>query len=559
MLREIYIKNIALIDELRIPFSKGFNVLSGETGAGKSIIIDSMGLICGLRAERELISTGSESAYVEALFDTVGTASEVLVPFLSELGIEPEDGSIIISRELHQNGRSICRINGRLQTLTSLRSVALCLLNIHGQNQLGEVLDSKNHLSIIDSYGNTEIEAVKQNVSKLFIEYTSVKKKIDSIKISEAERARMLDMYSYQVKEIENAKLAIGEEDELKKRRDEMLNSQKIADALNRAYSALSENAMSWLMESINALNDASKYSDRATSILNTVSDAYYTIEDQSFELAKLKDGLTYSEAELEEIEDRRHLINSLLRKYGGTSEAVLEYYEEISEKLYELENSEVQLEELNIELNKKEKQLKAESDKLSALRKKYAEVFSNSVASELTELGMSNAKVSTEFREKAFSKDGTDDMEFLISVNRGEPLKPLAKVVSGGEASRIMLAIKVISAAQDGIGTLIFDEIDAGISGKIALVVAKKMARLASIRQVVCVTHLSQLASMADTNFFIEKTSDEAKTRTSVKVLDSQETENEVARLAGGSITAHAIEHARELISEAREYKKTL
>lgn len=554
MLRELFIRNIALIDELRINFEEGFNVLSGETGAGKSIIIDSVGLICGNRGGRELISTGSEAAYVEALFDMTDSLS----PLFGELGIPEEaDGSVIISRELHANGRSTCRINGRLQPISALKDIASKLINIHGQNQLGEVLNENNHINILDQFAGADAFKLKEQISDEYKKYRDIKKQIDAMRMSEAERARELDMLSFQCAEIEKAKLRSGEDDELRTRRNELLNSEKISNALEKAYGNLSENALSSLNSAMRALEEASEYSEAAAKIYSAVSDAYYTLEDQSFELSKLRSSNYFSEDELNEIEERRHLINSLSRKYGGSVDAVIEYFETISSRLYDLENSDAKIGELEKTFKEAEKRLKSLSASLNKVRKEAAKEFSARVVQELSELGMSSAKFSVVFTEKAYSPNGTDEIRFEITVNRGEPLKSLAKVVSGGEASRILLAIKAISAERDGIGTLIFDEIDAGISGRIAQVVAVKIAGISKIRQVIAVTHLSQIAAIADSNFFIEKMSDENQTKTSVRRLCEEEKAEEVARLAGGAITEHALEHARELIELAKEVKK--
>ncbi|MBP3940300.1 MAG: DNA repair protein RecN [Christensenellaceae bacterium] len=557
MLRELTIKNIALIEELCISFDDGFNVLSGETGAGKSIIIDAMGLICGERGGRELITHGAESAYVEALFDM----SEALISVFRELGIDFDEaeGTVIVSRELHASGKNTCRVNGRLQTLQNLRRITTKLINIHGQNQLGEVLNENNHIAILDQVGGSDIAAAKEKTAALYADYSEVKKQLDSMRLSEAERARILDMLRYQCREIEQAKLRPGEDDEIRSRREELLNAEKIAGLLDKAYYGLSDSALSSLGTAMRALEAASEYSEKAGEIYSAIADAYYTLEDQSFELAKLKDGCNYSEEELMELEDRRHVINALCRKYGGSVEMVLKYYEESAERLVDLENAEDRIEELEHRLAGIEKKLSAACSVLTELRKKAAEAFSKEVVSELSDLGMANAQFRANFSKENYSANGADEVFFEITVNKGEPLKPLAKVVSGGEASRIMLAIKTISAEKDGIGTLIFDEIDAGISGKIAQVVAKKIAKIASIRQVICVTHLAQLAAMADANFFIEKSSDDVRTKTSIRRLDSEGVENEVARLAGGLISGSAINHAKELISEAQSEKRKL
>lgn len=552
MLRELYIRNIALISELRLSFKEGFNVLSGETGAGKSIIVDSIGLISGDRGGRELISTGSETAYVEALFDM----SEALIPYFEENGI-PSDDSVIITRELNEGGRSVCRVNGRMQTLQSTQFIANALINIYGQNQLGEILDRHNHIELLDQFGGEETKSLRDKVSKVYEEYTGIKKEIERLNISESERARMLDMYSFQAKEIEDAGLKEGEDEELRKRSQELTNAEKIATYVNNAYDSLSDKALTYLGNAVSALESASRYSERAEGIYQAVQDAYYVLEDQGFELARLKDGMYFSEDELNEIEERRHLVNSLMRKYGGSVEEVLRYYGGIKGKLTELENASDNLEILKDRLKKAEKKLEDASQELRKARMRYAVGFENEVVRQLRDLGMENSVFDVRFTEKGYSKDGTDDIEFMITVNRGEPLKPLVKVVSGGEASRIMLALKTISAEKDGIDTLIFDEIDTGISGRMAVTVAEKIASISRVRQVICVTHLPQIAAMADTNFFIEKLSSEEKTWTTVRELSGEEKEEEVARLSGGSVTVNALEHARELIAEADKKKK--
>jgi len=550
MLRELTIKNIALIDDLTVSFERGMNVLTGETGAGKSIVVDSVSLILGGRGDRELIRAGCDRAYVEAVIEEAQAA----FPVLEELGIECEE-QLILTRELGE--KNICRVNGRAQSLAALRQITASLVNLHGQNQLAEVFDEKNHLTLLDAFAGECAEKAAANVRESYAAYAAQKKALEELTIGEAERARMIDLYAFQCDEIDRVAPKEGEEEELVREKHAMLNAEKIAQSLNLAYENLSDGALGSAARARRALEEISAYDADYAKLAASIADAYYTLEDASYELGEKKNRVVYDEAELNRIEDRLAQLSSLNRKYGGTIANVLAYYDEIAQKLAVLQHSDESRAKLTNALNQTQKTLEAACEALSRERKSAAKEFEKRVTEQLADLGMSEARFLTEFSKKALAKDGYDQVRFLISVNRGEPERALAKVVSGGEAARIMLALKTISAERDGIGTVIFDEIDAGIGGRMANVVAKKLARIAGVRQVICVSHLSQIAAWADANFLIEKHVEDDRTKTFIHRLDEARILAELARLSGGLETDSALAHAKEMRETAWSYRK--
>lgn len=558
MLQELNIKNIALIRELSVSFGEGLNVLSGETGAGKSIIVDSVSLILGARADKELIKHGEDKAYAEALVSLPDSAP--FFDFLQEHGIEAE-GDIIVSRELSTTGKNVCRINGRMVPLTVLREVMARLINLHGQDASREVMVASNQLGMLDSFIGQEADELLNRVGQDFSHYNSIKKQLDVLNSQSADKLRTLDMLSYQIKEIEEAALLPNEEDELTASRNIMQNAEKIAENLYAAHEDINGGGgvMERLHDALNKLQAACEVDESLSDALNVLTDAYYNIEDAADTISKKADGMTFSPEELERTEDRIAKIRSLKRKYGADEQAVLDYLEEIKAKFDELNNMEYRVDELEKSLKKAKNALDKSCAELTAARKKGADRLSELIDAELRELGMSAARFSVELLPVKPSKTGCDDAEFFVSLNVGEPPKPLVKVASGGEASRIMLAFKGIMATRQEVGTLIFDEIDTGISGRMATVVAQKMAKIARERQVICVSHLPQIAAMADDNFLIEKSVDDRGSKTELKKLDARLKSEEVARLTGGDATQTALAHAGELIAQCDEFKKNL
>lgn len=559
MILELYIKNIAIIGELRVRFGDGFNVLSGETGAGKSIIVDSMNLILGSRGDRELIKFGEQSAYVEAQFSCDPNHQE-LMEAMQEYGIEPEE-ELIISRELSASGKNICRIGGRLVSLSVLREIASHLVNIYGQNQQQQLLDDKSHLALIDAFADEETAQLRGQVAGAFAQYAQTRAKLSSLQKDAAEKARMLDLLKYQIDEIERASLKNGEEEELSAEKTKMLHAEKIAQNLNEAKDALSgsEGAVSQLYAAIHALQAIASLDERYEKLAGGLNDAYYAIEEASYDIGALAEDVLFDEGRLTVLEERLAAISSLKRKYGGSIEEILAFLEKAQQDYEELEHSEIRMAELEKQLEREEGALALLSDRLTAQRKASGEKLTAQIARELGDLGMNGAKIACDFRKKDYSANGCDELSLMVSLNPGQPLRHLSKVASGGEVSRIMLAIKSIVAQREAIGTMIFDEIDTGISGRMAQMVAQKIAKISSARQVICVTHLSQLAAMGDRNFFIEKVQKDGQTYTTLRQLQGDEIAEEIARLSGGIHSDAAIAHGRELLANAKEIKKQI
>lgn len=561
MLSRLIIKNIALIDMLEVQFSDGLNVLSGETGAGKSIIIDSVNLVLGERADRELIRTGAQTAVVEAWFSDARGVEDILVDQQIEAGEE-----LVLSRELSSTGRNICRVNGTLVSLAVLKSLSDRLVDVHGQHEHQSLLNEKNHILLLDGFGDTIKEALA-DVEKAYDAYASVVKKQKMLFGNEGDRERRIDILKFQISEIKLANIAEGEEDELLAQRNRLNAAEKIMEALAATYALLYEaepiNALSALKEASRRLQGISDVDIRYGDMADKVDDVFYSLEEVAFAVrGDMSEGFFDPDA-LERIEDRLALIGSLKRKYADplTSGAFVRSAEQ---ELAELEDSEALLKELSQKAQQLKQQMYDRSVRLSERRRDAAKHLEQLVVRQLNDLGMSAASFEVVFESMpdinnaAYSRNGFDVVEFHISTNRGEPVKPLKKVASGGEVSRIMLAIKNIAADKGGIPTMIFDEIDTGISGRIAQVVAEKLQSISRGRQVVCVTHLPHIASMADTHFLISKHSDETSTRTSLSALGQPERVREIARLTGGESDV-SLAHACEMIERASTFKTTI
>ena len=452
MILELYIKNIAIIGELRVNFGAGFNVLSGETGAGKSIIVDSVNLILGSRGDRELIKYGEKSAYVEALI-SLEHQGDALLALLREYGIEPE-GQLILSRELSASGKNICRIDGRLVSLAVLREIASHLVNIYGQNQQQQLLDDKSHLALIDAFAAESLLGLRQAVAEAYAKFAKTRKMVEELKKNAAEKERALDFLKYQIAEIQRAALKPGEEEELLLEKARIQNAEKIALNLSEAKEALSgaEGAVPRLYAAVHALLGIAKLDVRYEKLANTLNDTYYSVEEASYDLSSLCEDVLFDEDRLEEVEDRLAVISALKRKYGGSCEEVLEFLENAQQQLEQLEHSEVRLEELEAQLKKQESELDTLCSRLTQQRKSCGEKLTEQISKELEDLGMPGAKIQCEFREKGYSENGRDEVSLLASLNPGQPLRHLSKVASGGEISRIMLAIKSIAAKKEEI-----------------------------------------------------------------------------------------------------------
>ena len=561
MLNRLIIKNIALIDALEVEFTDGMNVLSGETGAGKSIIIDSVNLVLGERADRDMIRTGAQSASVEAWFSDVHGVSDIL----DEQQIEA-DGELALSRELSASGRNVCRVNGTLVTLTVLKALSDRLVDVHGQHEHQSLLSEKNHIAMLDSFDKSIAKAAA-DVAEAYNAYISVQKRIKSLFGSEGDRERRIDMLKFQINELKQANIAEGEEDELILQRGRLNAAERIMETLTAAYDALYDaepiNVLSALKDTSRRLSGISDVDPCYANMAAKVDEAYYTLEEVASAVRSEMNEELFDPDALERIEDRLAMISALKRKYGDAL-VTGAYFHGVEQELADLMDSEALLKELSAKALSLKDQLYNRSVQLSELRRSVAKRFEKLVTQQLQELGMGGACFEVWFAPlpgiegSVFSTSGIDTVEFYISANRGESLKPLRKVASGGEVSRIMLALKTIAADKGGIPTMIFDEIDTGISGRIAQVVAEKLAGISRGRQVICVTHLPQIASMADRHFLITKHSNETSTFTSLNALKDAERTREIARLTGGD-TGVSIAHASEMLQRAAQFKTTI
>lgn len=560
MLSRLVIKNIALITELEACFSGGMNVLSGETGAGKSIIVDAVNLVLGERADREMIRTGAEKAVVEAWF----TGAQCVEDLLEEQQIEPED-ELVLSRELSASGKNVCRINGALVTLAVLKAVSDRLVDVHGQHEHQSLLSESSHMPMLDGF-DPRIAYAADEVAAAYGEYTAVQARLKTLLAGE-DRERRIDILNYQISELRQANIAQGEEEELQQQKQRMNAAESLADALGAAYEQLYESearSVLAVLKSVSSrLSGIGDVDEKFESFSARADEAFYALEELSSDIRHELDGCSFDAAELEQIEERLELIHTLKRKYGDplVTGASLNKAEM---ELADLMDSEALARQLTEKAQALRADLYEKSVKLSTLRRETAQMFEQQVTQQLADLGMSSAAFSVQFGEIkgeedcAVTKKGIDTVEFFISANRGEPLKALRKVASGGEVSRIMLALKSIAADRGGIPTMIFDEIDTGISGRMAQVVAEKMFCISKGRQVICVTHLPQIASMADAHFLVTKESDETSTHTKLLALDEAKRIDEIARLAGGE-TAVTQAHAKEMIERASAFKSTI
>ena len=548
--------SIALIEELSIEFESGFNVLSGETGAGKSIIIDSLNLVLGERADKELVRSGMQKARVEGIF----TVNEDICELLEEAGIECEDAFLIISREISVDGKSVCRMNGSAVTLSCLKKVADKLADIHGQHEHQLLLNKDSHLAFLDSFAGSAVWEQKEQVKRAYAYYKACQEKLNGDWGTQEERTRRMEMLEYQINEIEKADILPGQEEELRQRREVLLHADKIISVLTQTQHTIQDNALDSIRAADSALEEIADKGEKYSLLSQRLESAFYELEDIAQELENAADTVEADPYELERIEDRLAQLKKLYRKYGSDEESVLKYLEDALAEAERLQNAE----ETIAELERQAAQFKAEYDRqadlLSEMRHDAAIAFEDRIKNELEQLGMKNAAIEVEFSEEpVFLPEGKDQVEFLFSANAGEPVKPLSKIISGGEMSRFMLAMKTVAADDVMLPTMVFDEIDTGISGQGAQVVAQKIAGLARKHQVIAITHLPQLASMADCHFLIKKHSDGIRTKTNVVKMDDRQRISEIARLSGGAETNLALERAAEILMQAKEFKEKL
>lgn len=538
MITTLHIKNIGIIDDLVIDFNNGFNVLTGETGAGKTLIVGSLGIIAGGRFSKDMIRKGENYSFVEA--NIYCPESNIAV-----------DGNIIVSREIYLNGRNSCKINGRLVTVNELKEVMGKIIDIHGQQDSQNLLDNSKHIYYLDGFIGNRMVEVKRQYLELYTKYNEVERRLEENYGDDKERERKLDLLQYQLKEIERANLKIGEEEELEEKHSLMKNSEKLQQNLKNIDENLRLQAIEGVSISIKCLEKIEDCGDIYTEKLSELKNIYYEIQELSRDISGMQEDVCFDEYERDNIEKRLDEIFSLKRKYGNCIEEILKYRDELEEEINTIEN----MEDINNRLKTEKKKIEVQMDLLCSqmdqMRNEFAIQLSQKINQELQDLEMTHSKFNVKvekLQQGYFNRNGLNKVEFMICTNTGEEEKELTKIASGGEMARVMLAIKTVLADTDKVPTLVFDEIDTGISGKAAKSVAEKMKIISNHHQVICITHLASIAAKGDYNYYISKSVKDNKTITSVKSLNEEETINEIARIASGDITEVAIANAREL-----------
>ena len=548
MLSLLHIENIAVIEQADISFDKGFNVLTGETGAGKSIVIDAISAILGQRAYRDMIRTGTSKASVRAVFTKVPN-----FPWFEENGVE-YDGETVIQRDIFLDGKNVCRVNGTLVTVAILHKLGIQLINIHGQHDSASLFDEENHLRFLDAFADNG--GLLADYREKFAAVSELRRQIDRMTMDEGEKLRRMETLKYQIAEIEKADLKSGEDEVLEQRRKLLQNSEKLSQGLEEASEALlggddSDGAAALLAQAAYALSRIARYSDDYTGFQERLTDLKYQVQDIADEVRDSLDELSYSADELETIEARLDIIHRLRRKYGADCDEILAYLDKARKELDEIEFADDRVEQLRKKLAKQEKQAWDAALALRKNRQEQGAVMAEKILSELSQLDMPRVQFQCRFRETELTSEGADAVAFYLSANAGEDLKPLSKVASGGELARIMLSMKNVLAEKDAVDTLIFDEVDTGVSGRAAQRIAEKLKSLAKHKQVLCVTHLPQLAALADTHMLIAKSEHDGRTYTTVTPLDRKGRAMELARIIGGAhITETTLKSAEEMLS---------
>ena len=547
MLSLLHIENIAVIERAEISFDRGFHVLTGETGAGKSILIDAISAILGERSYRDMIRTGADKASVRAIFTNVPD-----YPWFEENGVE-YDSEVVIQRDIYLDGRNNCRVNGTPITVTILRKLGIQLINIHGQHDSASLFDENNHLTFLDDFA--ENLPLRETYCEKFATVDSLQKEIERFSMDDGEKLRKLEMLKYQIAEIEKAELEAGEDDSLEERRKVLQNAEKLSDGLNSAVESLyggddTDGAISLISTAQRDLARLSRYTDTFSDLQERLTDLMYQLQDAADELRQQQDDLSYSGDELERIEVRLDVIHRLRRKYGADCAEILQYLENARKELDEIEFSDDHLDKLKRKLLKAEKEAWDAAYALRDSRNEAAEKLSARILDELSQLDMPKVQFSCVFTELELTANGADGVAFYMSANAGEALKPMSKVASGGELARIMLAIKNVLAEQDQVPTLIFDEVDTGVSGRAAVKVAEKLHSIAKNKQVLCITHLPQIAARGDNHMLISKSERDGRTYTTVTPLDTEGRKQELARIIGGAnITETTLKSAEEML----------
>lgn len=557
MILELYMKNCALVEESRVSIGENLNILTGETGSGKSIIIEALGLCLGNKYDKSFLRKGTEKGIAEII---VSSQSENLKNILKEYDLDSEDDELIITRIIYADGKSVARINGRTIKMSILKEIALTFIDLHGQHQNQALFNKDTHLKFLDLFGGKKLEDPKNEYKEVYLEYNKVKKALNTLNENKDEKEiqREIDLLKFQINEIEAAALSEDEYDNLLKQRDIFRNSEKIYNNLSLSYEKLHEgnvNALDLIGMASNELSEIGKYDSTLSEYSETIERIMYELQDICRDVRNYKENIDFEPYALEQIEVRVDEINNLRRKYGDTIEDILNYHDKISARLEEIINRDEMSEELKNKLEILEGKLSEKAHLLTDIRKEVALDLEEAILKELKSLDMKGVTFKVDFTEISYSQHGNNDVEFMISFNLGEDMKPIYKVASGGEMSRFMLAFKTILADIDEIGTIVFDEIDTGISGIAAQVVGEKLHNIARKKQILCITHLPQIAANADTHFCIEKNSDDIRTYTTIKRLEQEESIQEIARLiAGSNITETTIEHAREIVNLTKE-----
>jgi DNA repair protein RecN (Recombination protein N) len=563
LLREISIKNFAIIEHLEVTFDEGLTVLTGETGAGKSIIIDAVQLLAGGRGSQEFIRHGATKAELEGLF-TIEEEAHPIIDKLVEFGIDVQDGVVILRRDLNSNGKTVCRVNGKLVTIAILREIGSQLIDIHGQHENQEIMHERSHIHLLDHFAGEKLNHAYENYSELYESYRKLKRKLEKADNNEQQVAQRIDLYSFQLKEINAAALVVGEEDQLEEEKQKLQNFNRLFERLNTAYVSISgdTHALDWVGSAMSDMEDAASVDKSLKLHAETIATSFYSLQDTAHELKSILDDMEFDPARLEVVEERLALHLSLKRKYGKTIEDILMHRDKITEELESLVSRDERLFAEQEKLAQLLQDLEIEAEELSIIRQKSSNQLEDAIMEQLEQLHMGKASFKVEITRKAagtFDSNGYDDVNFLISTNVGEPLKPLVKVASGGEISRIMLAIKTIFSKHQGITSLIFDEVDTGVSGRVAQAIAEKIAIIATNSQVLCISHLPQVAAMADHHYLIKKIVISDRTMTEIHdVIESDRTEELSRMLSGAETTPLTLKHAEELLNLAAERKKS-
>lgn len=565
MLVELTIKNIALIESLRIEFAQGFNVLTGETGAGKSIVVDSISLALGGRADRDMIRTGAEKGMVQALFDVSGNARAQEI--LREMDIDAEEGMICVRRELSRSGRNICRVSDVVLPLASLRLLTATLMDIHGQHEHQALMNPARHMDFLDAFGGEAHATARDEVSQLYAARSKIGAELKRLMSDVSEKERLCDVLTFQVQEISEAKLKAGEEEKLEKKLSVLENAEKIRQGVETAYTLVYQgdgrapSAQEALLRGSEAMDHIAPLDERYGALANRLRELYYGAQDVGYELQALLDDLDFEPELLDKTAARLDLIRRLERKYGATVEEVIEFGARAADRLNEISRGDESIAGLKKQYREADARLRAACARLTGLRRDSAGRLAERICAQLKDLGMGKTRFEVRVEPEAKpSAAGMDRVEFMISPNPGEPLRPLANIASGGEISRIMLALKAISVDSEGVDAMIFDEIDTGVSGRMAQVVGEKMCLIARNRQVLSITHLPQIAALGDAHFLVEKVSGEDRTDTFVRPLDETGRIRELSRLVGGAADSESsLSHAAHMLREAAQRKEEL